>query len=81
MRTINYYSYEELLAAAIAPGATQDDVDALGEWFSSFGSGYWNGECYDASAPGEQTGTRSLFEIVEWDEELDCGAVVGYELR
>lgn len=44
---IGYYDYEELREAATRPGAAQDDINALGEWFSSFGSMYWNGESYD----------------------------------
>ena len=81
MSNINYYSYQELRAAATAPGATQADIDALGEWFNRYGERYWNGECYDCSAPGEPTGTLSLYEVIKWDEEADQGQVVGYELR
>ena len=74
MKDINYYSYQELQEAAIAPEAAQEDVDALGEWFSRFGERYWNGECYDADGV-------TAWPIVEWDEERDQGDVVGYELR
>lgn len=41
------YSYKELRAAAVAAGASQDAIDALGEWMTSFGNSYWNGECFD----------------------------------
>lgn len=77
----NRYSYNELLTAATAPDATQADIDALGGWFSRYGEQYWNGECYDASLPGEPTGTRSLYEVVEWDVDTDQGEVVGYQFR
>ena len=45
--TINYYAYEDLKAAVIAD-ASEENVNALGEWFSSYGNDYWNGEYYDA---------------------------------
>lgn len=68
------YDYKELRANAVAPGATQADIDALGKWFDTYGSAYWNGECYDADG-------ISLYPIIEWDEELDQGETVGYEFR
>lgn len=75
---VNYSSYKELHAAATAPGATQADIDALGEWFSEYGCTFWNGECYDASAADEPTGTLSLYPIIKWDPETEQGEVVGY---
>lgn len=74
MSSINYYSYQELRAAATAPGATQADIDALGEWFSRYGDRYWNGECYDADG-------LSLYPVEKWDEEAAQGEIVGYEFR
>ena len=74
MSSINYYSYKELRAAATAPGATQADIDALGEWFSRYGDRYWNGECYDADG-------LYLYPVEKWDEETEQGEIVGYELR
>ena len=71
----DYYFYEELRAAAVAPGATKADLDALGRWFEQFGMDCWNGECWDAD------GGLRLYPIVEWDEELDQGTTVGYEFR
>lgn len=61
MKYISEYNYEELRAAAPLPNATQDDINALGEWFSRYGSSYWNGEYYDADGVSvhpvyEQTG-------------------------
>lgn len=43
---VNEHNYTELEAAATRYGATQEEINALGEWFSKFGQGYWNGECY-----------------------------------
>lgn len=60
--------YEELRSAAIADDATQEDINALGAWFESNGSTYWNGEYYDAD-----DGIR-LYPI-------DCGETIGYEIR
>ena len=45
---VSRYSYEELRAKATAPGASQSDVDALGQWFEAYGSRYWMGDRYDA---------------------------------
>lgn len=44
---INYYAYEDLKAAVIAD-SSEENVNALGEWFSNYGNDYWNGEYYDA---------------------------------
>jgi hypothetical protein len=74
MPNINYYSYAELYDAATAPGATQADIDALGEWFSRFGERYWNGECYDADG-------LTVWPVTEWDEETEQGTITGYELK
>lgn len=70
----NYYDYKDLLAAATADGATQADIDALGEWFEAHGDRYWNGEYYDAD------GLR-LYPVYTWDAELDQGTITGYEFR
>lgn len=71
---IGYFDYHELRAATIAPNATQDDINRLGEWFNRYGEESWNGEYYDAD------GYR-LFPVVEWDEENECGNIIGYEFR
>lgn len=42
------YSYKDLRAAAMGSSATQEDIDLLGEWFTTFGNDYWNGEYFDA---------------------------------
>lgn len=76
----NRYSFAELLAAATAAGAGQSDIDTLGAWFGEYGGVYFNGEYYDASAPGEPSGTRRLFPVYA---EADDGEieVIGYEFR
>ena len=74
MLPYNYYDYKDLRSAATKPGATQEDVNALGEWFEMNGSRYWNGECYDAGDGYD------LFPIYREINEDDC-EIVGYELR
>lgn len=69
-----YYDYDELRAAATAPGATAEDLRELGRWFEQYGMDYWNGECWDAD------GLR-LFPIIEWDAALEQGETTGYEFR
>lgn len=69
-----YYDYKELRAAAIAPGASAEAINALGEWFELYGMDCWNGECWDADG-------KSLYPIIEWDAERDQGETVGYEFR
>lgn len=76
-----YYDFAELIEKATGLDAQQIDIDTLGAWFDQYGRDYWNGECYDASKADEPTGTRSLYPIYDWDEELDQGTIVGYELR
>lgn len=71
---MGYYDYAELRAAAIAPGAAQADVDALGEWLSSYGSMYWNGESYDID-----DGKRLFPEYRE--TAPDEWEIVGYTIR
>lgn len=67
-------NYEELKNAALAPDATQDDINALGEWFERYGDRYWNGEYFDVN--GEH-----LYRIYSYDEECDQYDVVGYEFN
>lgn len=71
----NRYAYDTLRAAAIAPGATQEDINALGDWFDQYGTGYWNGKYYDADY-----GLR-VYPVYDWDEENDVGILKGYEIR
>lgn len=39
-------TFSELKEKALAFNATQEDINALGEWFSRHGMSYWNGECF-----------------------------------
>lgn len=75
------YSYKELCEKARSHDATQADINALGEWFEKYGADYWNGEYFDASLPGEPSGTCRLYPVEERDGELDVGIVTGYEFR
>lgn len=43
---INEYSFKELAAAATMYNATQEEINALGDWFRLYGQDYWNGESY-----------------------------------
>ncbi len=44
---MNRYSYQDLRKAAVAPGATQAEINALGAWMQEYGSAFWNGEIFD----------------------------------
>lgn len=44
------YNYKELCEKALAFDATQDDINALGEWFDRYGMDDWNGECFHVDA-------------------------------
>lgn len=68
------YEYEELKNKALSADATQEDVNALGEWFECFGGRYWNGECYSV-----ENGIH-LYRIEEEVDE-DEWEIKGYELR
>ena len=69
---INYYAYEDLKAAVIAD-SSEENVNALGEWFGRYGNDYWNGEYYDAD-------DFRLYPVyAEIDE--DEFELTGYEIR
>lgn len=71
--TIWREQYAELEQAALAPTATQEDIDRLGEWFEQFGECYWNGEFYVVDD------THRLRPIDEEDEDGDYHRI-GWEL-
>ena len=77
---VGYYDYKELYEKATAYNASQDDINALGEWFENYGMCYWNGERFEASAEGEPTGTRGLVRIEKQVDE-DTWETIGYEFR
>lgn len=44
------YNYKEICKKALAFNATQEDINALGEWFERYGRSGWNGECWTVDA-------------------------------
>lgn len=44
------YNYKEICEKALAFNATQEDINALGEWFERYGRSGWNGECWTVDA-------------------------------
>ena len=72
---VGRYSYQELRDRAFSTNATQEDINALGEWFERFSEGrYWNGETHDID------GTHQLRPIQAYDEDSDCWEITGYEI-
>ena len=69
------YSYKELRAAAVAAGASQDAIDALGEWMTSFGNSYWNGECFDID---DGLGLWPVYGEPDEDGDVE---LIRYEIR
>ena len=67
------YQFDELRAAALAPDATQANIDALGHWFETYGMADWNGEYFDVD------GTNRLRPITTQTEDGDF-STTGYEL-
>lgn len=69
---VNEYNYSELEAAATKFGATQEEINALGEWFEDYGQRYWNGECYEVDEKRDlylypmHKQVEDEFEIVGW---------------
>ncbi len=43
---MDIYDYNKLSGKALAPDATQEDINSLGEWFRCYGMDYWNGEYF-----------------------------------
>lgn len=68
----NYYAYQELREKAFGADATQEDINALGEWFEQHGMRYWNGESYDVGQG------YNLYPIYRWDTDLDQGEIIGF---
>lgn len=68
------YDYQELKEKALSSDATQEDINALGEWFEQYGYRYWNGEYFSV-----ENGIH-LYRIEEEVDE-DEWEVKGYELR
>lgn len=70
MIEVNRYNYKELFDAAAAFDASQEAVNALGEWFDAFGQRYWNGEYFDADG-------RPLYRLYKQVDEGEW-ETVGY---
>lgn len=69
MSKIRYGSYEEL-RKAVADNPSEENLNALGDWFVRYGYEYWNGEVFDADGIElvpvyEQTGEDD-FDLVGW---------------
>lgn len=74
------YNYKEICEKALAFNATQEDINALGEWFSRHGMSYWNGECFYVDAdhnlyPIHKEIGYDEYELVgytfsSWDERI-----------
>lgn len=68
------YKYEELAAAALAPTATQDDLQRLADWFYNYDMRDWNGEYFEIDA------THRLYPIYG-EEDVDGNVdIVGWEI-
>ena len=65
--------YRLELKAAVIANASEENVNALGEWFDHYGSDYWNGEYYDA----DDLRIYPVYKEVEEDEY----EIIGYEVR
>lgn len=65
------YDYNELKEKALASDATQEDINALGEWFERYGRSGWNGECWTVDA------YHNLYPIYK-EIGYDDYEVVGY---
>lgn len=70
---VTEYNYKDLEAAATKFGATQEEINALGEWFESYGQSDWNGECYTVDEqknlhlyPVHKQVGEDEFEIAGW---------------
>lgn len=71
-------TYNELKEKALAFNATQEDINALGEWFSRHGD-HWNGECWTVDVdhdlyPIHKEVGYDEYEVVgytfsSWDED------------
>lgn len=59
------YDYKELCEKALAFNATQEDINALGKWFSRYGMSYWNGECFHVDADHD---LYPIYKEVGYDE-------------
>lgn len=68
-----YYRYDELKEQALKPDATQDEINALGEWFNEFGGDFWNGEYYSV----DEKRDIKIYPVFEEIDE-DQFELIGY---
>lgn len=70
---LSEYAYEDL-RDAVKKNPTQENINALGEWFSTYGSSYWNGESFNAD------GITVWPVYSEEEDEYGCFELLRYEL-
>lgn len=70
---VGEYNYEELAAAAVKFDATQEEINALGEWFALYGDAHWNGECWTVDEAKDQ----HLYPVYHTNDEDEL-EIVGY---
>ncbi len=64
------YAYEELAAAATRHGATQEEINALGEWFEQYGQRFWNGSSYEVDEKKDIYLAPIMREVEEDEYEI-----------
>ncbi len=64
------YDYNELKNNALNPNATQDDINALGEWFEQYGDEFWNGEYFEIDSEHR---LYPQYREIDEDEFEICG--------
>lgn len=69
-----YYDYDKLVKRALNYNASQEDINALGEWFENHGTMYWNGEYFEIDTE------HRLFPVYKEINE-DEPILIGYEIR
>ena len=70
---INEYGYKEYLDE-VKNNPTQENINRLGAWLEKYGNDFWNGEYFKADE-------FHVYPVIEWDNETEAGATVGYEIR
>ena len=67
---IGRYDYADLRAAALAPSATQADLERLAIWLTRYDASAWNGEYYDID---EGLTLRPTYSRLSDDEIIQTG--------
>lgn len=67
---ISRYDYKEL-KQKVLENETEENLNALGEWFEMFGNDFWNGEYFDADdfhlVPIYKEVDEDEFERIGWE--------------